>query len=321
MKRIFVTGINGLLGTNLCHELINKGFQVIGLVRFKGRYKGEYHKNLKLIEGSLFDDFSSLLRNIDVVIHAAATTDQSILKYSDYQNINCNATIQLYNTAVESKVERFIFVSTANTIGFGSLTKPGTEKNSINPLFKASYYAKSKFEAENYLLKNKQKIETVIVNPTFMLGPYDSKPSSGKIILMGWKKSFIFYPPGGKNFVHVKDVAQGIINAINYGVSGERYLLANENISYKDFFKRLNVITDQHPIMIKIPKPLLIAVGYVGSILRIFHLKTSLSKTNMKALCIGNYFSNHKSLESLNMNYQPVDKAITEAIAYFTETE
>lgn len=321
MKRIFVTGINGLLGTNLCHDLLNNGYQVTGFIRNKNSFKGKYHKNLILIEGQLFDDFSSILKNTDIVIHVAATTNQSIIDYSEYWKINCNATIQLFNTAILCNVKRFIFVSTANTLGYGSLKELGSENKEMNPLFKQSYYAKSKLEAENYLINNEHKIETVIVNPTFMLGAYDTKPSSGKIIYMGWKKRIIFYPPGGKNFVHVKDVSLGILHAIDKGVSGEKYLLANENLNYKEFFKTLNTITNQNPIMIKIPKRFLLLVGYLGNLLRKLQIKSSLSLTNTKILCIENYFSNNKSIKYLDITYQPIDKAIIDAIDYFSNTK
>lgn len=317
MKRVFVTGINGLLGTNLCHSLLDKDYKVIGLVRKKKAFKGKRHRNLKLLEGNLSDDFSLLFKDIDIIIHAAAITNQNLIHFSEYFEVNCKATIQLYTTAINANVKRFIFVSTANTLGFGTLHLPGTENNIMNPLFRKSLYAKSKFEAENFLLKNKDKIATIIVNPTFMLGAYDSKPSSGKIILMGWKKKFIFYPPGGKNFVHVKDVALGIVNAIDYGVSGEKYLLANKNMTYKEFFKILNKVTNQQPIMIKIPKQVLIIMGYFGDLLRGLHIRSSLSLINMKVLCINNYFSNSKSKKELKITYQPIEIAIRNAVDYF----
>ncbi len=317
MKHIFITGINGLLGTNLGHELLSKGYHVTGLVRNKESYKGNTNENLSLIEGQLFDDFSSLFKNIDVVIHTAAVTDQGLLDYSDYWAINCNATKQLFTTAILCNVKRFIFVSTANTLGYGSLKQLGDEKSAVNDLFKQSYYTKSKIETEKYLIRNKHKIETIIVNPTFMLGAYDSKPSSGKIILMGLNKKIVFYPPGGKNFVHVKDVATGIIKAINKGVSGEKYLLANENLSYKEFYKELNYLVNQNPIMIKIPKNILVMLGHLGNLLRKLRVPSDFSLTNMKILCIENYFSNKKSIQHLDMKYQPIESAVSEAVEYF----
>jgi dihydroflavonol-4-reductase len=96
--------------------------------------------------------------------------------------------------------------------------------------------------AEELLMKasEKMKTEVVIVNPTFMIGPYDTKPSSGKIILMGYNKRISFLPPGGKNFIHVKDAAAAVCNALKYGKNREKYLLCNENLTYREFFKLMN---------------------------------------------------------------------------------
>jgi nucleoside-diphosphate-sugar epimerase len=321
MKKIFVTGINGLLGTNLTKDLLESGFIVKGLLRDITRYKGITHKNLELIQGNLFGDLTKTLDDIDCVIHIAAETRQNLTNYQHYKNINYNATVQLFHTAIRCKVKKFIFVSTVNTLGYGSLNAPGNEQSTIKPPFTNSFYAKSKLEAENHLLNLKDKIDVTIINPTFMLGAYDTKPSSGKIIMMGWPKKVIFYPPGGKNFVHVKDVSRGIINSLEKSINGERYIMANENLTYKEFFKRLNIITKQKPLMIKVPKPLLLIVGYLGDVLRLFKIKTSLSSTNMKILCINNYYSNKKSINHLNVAYQPIDNAITDAVNYFKETK
>src|SRR5690606_20062376 len=120
----------------------------------------------------------------------------------------------LFKQCQLSGVKKFIFVSSANTIGYGSKNGLGNEKNPMKAPFTKSWYALSKFEAEQYLLTHNKDMELNIINPTFMIGGYDSKPSSGKIILMGWKKELIFYPCGGKNFVAVKDVSQAIIQCM-----------------------------------------------------------------------------------------------------------
>lgn len=310
-----------MLGIKLTHDLLDKGFIVKVLIRNTKSYKGQKHINLKLIPGNLFEDFTSVIKDIDLVIHIAAETIQNLTSYKDYRNINYNATVQLFHAAIRCKVKKFIFISTVNTIGYGSLDAPGTEQNCIRPPFSHSYYAKSKMNAENYMLQNKYKIDVSIINPTFMLGAYDTKPSSGKITLMGWQKRIIFYPPGGKNFVHVKDVSGGIINCMEKGKSGERYIMANENLTYREFFKRLNKITNQRPIMIQVPKPLLLLLGYLGDTMRFFKIKSSLSSVNMNILCISNYYSNKKSISQLNIEYQSIDVAISDAVNYFKHTK
>lgn len=319
MKNIFATGISGLLGTNLTNDLLESGFSVRGLIRNKSKFKGLKHQSLELIQGNLSDDFSQKLQGIDTVIHIAAETNMTLVNYSDYQKINAKATIQLFKAAIKCKVKKFVFVSTANTLGYGSFNDLGTEQKEMKPPFDLSFYAKSKLEAENYLLQNNDKIEVIIINPCFMLGAYDTKPSSGKIILMGWKKKVIFHPSGGKNFVHVKDVSKAIIKSLTKGKNGEKYLVANENLSYSEFYKKLNCVSEQSPIMIKIPKSILIALGYLGDILRYFKFKTAISSVNMKALCITNFYSNKKSKTEFGIKYQPIEVAINDAINYFKE--
>lgn len=317
MSKIFVTGVNGLLGTNVTLDLLNNGFYVIGLLRKNAKFTGGSHPNLQLVRGGLFDDLTHYLKEVDYVIHIAAITQQNLRKYSDYKSINCNATIQLLHAAIHSKVKHFVFISSANTLGYGTLSDPGTENTPIKAPFSSSLYAQSKLEAEHELLKHKDKIKLNIINPTFMLGPYDNKPSSGKIIYMCWKKKVVFYPPGGKNFVHVKDVSHGIIQCLKFGENGKRYIIANENLSYKQFFEKVNEQTKQNPKMIKIPVCILILIGYIGDVLRFLQLKTNLCSTNMYTLYIKNYYSNTKSIKAFGLSYQSTELAIKDTIEYF----
>ena len=317
MKRAFVTGISGLLGANLALDLLSEGYHVKGLVRDRSKVSGIHHENLEVIEGGLDADLTEALGGVDVLIHVAAETRQNLFRYSEYLKVNYEATVSLFNTAADSGVKKFVFVSTANTMGFGSLDDPGNENREARHPFTSSFYGRSKSEAERYLLENMDKMDTLIVNPTFMLGPYDNKPSSGRIILMGWKKKIILCPPGGKNFVHVKDVSQGIIRSIDKGRSGEKYLLANENLTYVDFFRKLNSIAQQNATLIRIPRPVLLLGGYFGDLLRSFRIRTSLSSTNMQILCVNNFYSNDKSKRELEIDYKPVEVSIKDALDYF----
>ena len=319
METVFLTGITGLLGANLSRDLLNKGYYVKALLRDKNKFKADKHKNLELIQGGLFDDLSTAILGCDFVIHAAAETRQNIVNYSEYWQINYNASIQILNTAIKCKIKRFIYVSTANTMGYGSLQNPGKENDKMKSPFSESFYAKSKMETEEYLLTKKDKIEIAIINPTFMLGAYDNKPSSGKIILMGLNKKIIFCPPGGKNFVHVEDVADAVIKSMKNKLKFQRYLIANENLSYSDFYRKLNALTRQKSIIITIPKAILILLAYFGELVRKLNIKSSISLTNINILCTYNYFTNSHSIINLNIKYQTIEKAITDGVDYFKQ--
>lgn len=319
MKKVCVTGATGLLGTNVILKLLQNGYSVTALVRQKSSWLGEENENLKLVEADLLCDISVYLTDMDCIIHVAAETRQNLIRYDEYRKVNYEAVVNLFTHAELMGVKKFLFVSTANTLGFGNTAFLGSEKAPQIYPFTHSLYAQSKLEAEEYLLKNSKNTDVIIVNPTFMIGAYDSKPSSGKIIFWVWKKKLIFYPKGGKNFVHVEDAANGVVNAVEKGKNGEKYLLANENLSYRELFKKVNRITRQNPIMIPIPNKLLSFLGLIGDVLRKFKIKTDLSSSNMKALQISNYYSNQKSIEELGVQYQPIDKAIKDAVQYFIE--
>jgi nucleoside-diphosphate-sugar epimerase len=317
MKKVFVTGATGLLGTNVIIKLLQNGYSVIALVRQKSKYLGKENENLKLIEGTLISDLSSYLADIDCIIHIAAETSQNLIRYEDYKKVNCDITVNLFSQGEACGVRRFLFVSTANTIGYGNEEQPGNEDKPQKYPFADSFYAQSKLEAENYLLERQNKMEIIILNPTFMIGAYDTKPSSGKLIFWAWKKKLVLYPKGGKNFIHAEDAAIGIVKAIEKGNSGEKYILASENLSYRDFFEKVNRITDQNPIMIAIPNQILSLFGWIGDGVRRLKIKTNLCSPNMKVLQVYNYYSNQKSIKELGIQYQSTDKAIEDAVQYF----
>ena len=268
MEKVFVTGTNGLLGTNLVMELLEQGFYVKGLVRNPATYQGIKHPHFELITGKLNDDLKPHLEGCQYLIHAAAETRPELKRYEEYMHTNVQHTIQLLEASINADLKKFIFVSSAVTIGFADKNAPGHEDNPIRFPNTQSLYALSKVEAEEKIMDYKEQIDIVIANPTFMIGPYDTKPSSGKIILMGLDKRIVFHPPGGKNFVYVKDVARGIIKCIRTGVNGEKYLLAGHNLTYREFFKIMVRQSGNKALLIKIPSSILILIGYFGSLFR-----------------------------------------------------
>jgi hypothetical protein len=57
--------------------------------------------------------------------------------------------------------------------------------------------------------------------------------------------------------------------------------------------------------------------GYLGDLLRSLRIRTSMSSTNMRILCVNNFYSNAKSKEELEIEYRPVDLSIRDALDYF----
>ena len=317
-KKVLVTGANSLLGVHTIRELLAAGYAVRGLLRRRSSYVGPEDASLELIEGD-FTDEDTLRRAMQgciYVVHCAARTGQSG-SYNSYRRVNVTATERLVETAAEYGVKRVINVASANVFAYGSKERPGDESNPIAFPFTGSAYARSKFEALQRLERFRDRIEIVTVCPTFIIGAWDSRPSSGRIILMGYDRRFVFCPPGGKNFVAAADVARGIVAALKHGRNGERYLLSGENLTYAEFYRLLAARTDRRQRLVRIPAWALLVSGAIGDLLARLGIRSEISRTNMRILCIGNYYTNAKSVRELGVRYRPLSEAVDEAVEWF----
>jgi len=320
--KVLVTGANGLLGHQVVFMLQKINFQVNIIVRSVKNI--HFDVNLvEVFEGNFnhYQTLKTAAEGCDAIIHIAAVTATNLLRYEDYSQINVDASAQLIRVANELNINKLVFVSTANTIGFGAENKSATENYSIQFPFSESFYAQSKVEAERLfveasLLPNRH---VIIINPTFMIGAYDAKPSSGKLMLMGYRNLLMFTPKGGKNFVPVSDVAMAICNALTQGKNGERYLAAGKNLSFKEFYTLQKQIGNYQQVVIQLPDFLVLAIGKIGDLIRRCGMKTELCSMNLRQLIVQEYYSNEKVKAELSMPETDLEIAISEAICWFRE--
>ncbi len=324
MKKVLVTGASGFLGTHLVKELYKQGYEIRILVRKHANLNQIKHLPLHIVYGEIEkrEDVYAAIENMEIVIHAASITKQTGISYPEYEKVNFKSTKYVVEACKAHHVTRMIHVSTANTFAPGTILQPGTELNGFSLYNANSGYINTKYLAQQYVLEQvaRNNFQAIVVNPTFMIGAEDAGPSSGQIVLYQINSRIIFYPSGGKNFVHVKDVCNGILQAIEKAKIGDCYLLAGENLSYKQFFSIRNKISKQKSLMICIPAFILKPAGYIGSILnRIFKKKIPVNYSNMYMICSQNYYSGHKSVRELGIKYTPVTTAIQEAYHWFKE--
>jgi len=324
MKKILITGANGFLGSNLTRELYRLGYDVRIFVRSGADLKGVSDIPCEIFFGNIDhkEDVQQAVAGCNAVIHAASITDQWDITFEQYERVNYTGTRNIADACLAAQVDRFIYVSTANTMGPGSKTQPGSELSGFTLFHANSGYINTKYMAQQYVLEQVERnhLPAIIVNPTFMIGPNDIKPSSGKLLLYGLHKKVLFYPPGGKNFVYINDVCQGIINALDNGKVGDCYLLAGHNLSYKEFFRLVNGIEKEPGIMIRIPVFVMKVAGALGSLReKVIGKSSKLNYTAAYLLCLDNYYSGKKSERELLVKYTPVEEAVKRALSWFKE--
>jgi dihydroflavonol-4-reductase len=324
MQKVLVTGANGFLGSNLTRELFRLGYEVRAFVRPGAVLQGIADIPCEIFYGHIHlqDEVCEAIAGCSIVIHTAAVTDQYGISYEEYESVNFVGTRNVAEACLRYDVKKLIFVSTSNTIGPGDLHEPGIELNGFN-LFKAnSAYINTKFMAQQYLLEQVERklLPCIIVNPTFMVGPNDIKPSSGKLMLYAMKQYLLFYPPGGKNFIFIGDVCRGIINAIDHGRPGNCYLLAGHNMSYKDYFKLVNKIAGKRKIMIGVPasfvKLAALTLSFIGKLTSI-PVKFNFAMAYLS--CLEVYYSGKKAERQLKIQYTSMEEAVSSSLRWFKE--
>lgn len=318
--RVLVSGANGFLAGHVIHCLVKEGYLVRGMMRGRARAPALEGLEIEIFRGDIThnEQICQAVEGCDLIIHIAADTRQSGRHWRDYEVVNIQATRQLLEAGAGAGVKRFVYVSTANTMGYGSAVHPGTEDLPPDKVFMRSGYAHSKWLAEQHVqsFSKHPVMKTLVVNPGFMIGPMDHHAGSGKIFSMIEHRRIVFYPPGGKSFVDVRDVAQATVNALKLGESGSRFLLSGTNMSYHDFFRLTNSLSGGSRILLPLPAWTLYLAGMAGSLISSMGFRCSLHLNNAKILCLRNFYDHSKAVRELSMPVTDIRKTIQDALAW-----
>lgn len=317
--RVLVTGANGLLGHHVVLRLLQEGHEVHIIVRSLHRIYFDLTK-IKCFIGDFCNEqlFTNAATHCDALVHIAAITATNLLHFNNYRSINVDANRMILNVCSRLKINNIVFVSSSNTIGYGSEFKLASETASFRYPFTNSFYAQSKLLAESFYLEasNDPDKHIVIINPGFLIGAYDVKPSSGRLVLMGWRKRLVFIPNGGKSFVAASDVAICISKALVHGSNGEKYLVTGPNLSFKDFYQLLSRVGAYRQKIVVLPSFFLRILARFGDLLQFFGLQTDLCSRNINQLLIREYYSSTKAIHQLAHPCSSLEQSVLECVEW-----
>jgi dihydroflavonol-4-reductase len=153
-----------------------------------------------------------------------------------------------------------------------------------------------------------------------MFGPWDWKPSSGRMILEVAKAGVPFSPPGGSSVCDVRDVAQGVVAALRRGRSGKRYVLGGENITYFDLWCLIADATGTRRPRWKLGPVLQTLAGGAGDLWgKVARKEPELNSAAIKISTYYHYFSSRLAEEELGYTYRPARESIAAAKDWFQQ--
>lgn len=324
--KILITGADGMLGSSICREALIQGYSVRAFILPNRNMNTLNGLPIELFYGNLLDKISleKAVEGCDVIINAAASTQIWPRRNALINEINFEAVLNLVLLAKKYKIHRFIQIGTANSFGHGTKNNPGNEQTDFMGNFYKMDYVDSKYKAQVWLLNEakESKFPAIVINPTFMVGPYDSGPSSGKILLSLIQNQLPGYTSGMKNFVYSKDVAVATVNAIKLGELGNCYIAGNINLSFKEFFIEACKVQGKPFKLIKIPSFLIISIGLFSSVIsRVTKRPPKLGFHMAKQSIMVQCYSASKAQNKLNMPSTPIREAIKSCIDWWKENE
>ena len=322
--KVLVTGADGFLGNNIIRELLDRDFEVRGFLQ-KGRTLQTLDElPVEKVYGDLLnaDEVELAAQGCDYIIHTAANTSIWPLRSEIVRQVNYNGTLNIINAAEKAKIKRLVSIGSANSFGNGTKANPGNEDTPSTASKFGLDYIDSKLQAQEAILAHVKNhgLDAIIINPTFMLGPYDTKPSSGELLLALYHQKIPGYTSSGRNFIYVKDVAIAACNALSMGRNGECYIMANENLTYDEFNHLVAKELAIKPPKLFIPKPFILAYGLISQALAYITGKPPLvSYTVARLGNETNYYTAAKAVKELNLPQTPIKIAVREAFDWFKE--
>ncbi|WP_447599662.1 hopanoid-associated sugar epimerase [Nitrospira sp. Nam80] len=322
--KALVTGASGFIGGAVVRALVASGVHVRVTARPGNDMRHLTGVAMERVEGDLRNKESLLraLTGCGQLYHVAAHYALWAQDPSIFYDVNVAGTRNLLEAAREAGIERTVYCSTIGAIGLPPGGGLGTETTPVSLDQMAGHYKRSKYLAEQEVLKlAREGLPVVIVNPSAPVGAGDVKPTpTGQVIVDFMKGRMPAYIETGMNLVDVDDVAAGHLLAMENGRLGERYILGNRNLLLREVFEILSRLTGVKAPALKLPRLAILPLAYVnewmssctGKQPRIPLEGVRMAKYKMHYDC-------SKAIKELGLPQTPVETALEKAVQWFRD--
>jgi dihydroflavonol-4-reductase len=332
-RQVGVTGANGFLGTYVCQLLCKKHAKIYAYV-----YPGTNTESIK----KSVDESGGSIRTIDItkpetlfgkfdgveyLFQIAGTVAEWARPVRKIFDINFRGARNVHLEARKAGVKRTVHTSTMAACGSCRASYPAvTSEETPWDMQKTGPYSVSKHLGDLIAKKYNQLgiYETVRVRPHQILGWGDTGPSApGQLVLQAITGGFPAYIDQVTQVVHVRDVAEAHIAAMERGTAGSVYNIASAKpIPVYNFLRYVcKVAQVKPPLPIAIPKWILKVVAAFSEVLsdKVTHKPPILTRGNAQVLCKNTGTSIERARRELGFKPRPWQEAVNDAVRWFRE--
>jgi dihydroflavonol-4-reductase len=322
---VLVTGGAGFIGSHLVRLLLERG-EAVRVLERPGAPVGHLPADrIELVAADIRDReaVERAVRGCREVYHLAANPHLWTRQRGLFGQVNFHGAVNVIEAALAGDVRRVLHTSTESILTRARQAGPITEEQAVGWNDVIGPYCRSKFRAEAHALRlARAGAPVVIVNPTLPVGPGDLGRSPPTQMMLdfcrGGRKEYV---DAELNLIDVRDVAQGMVRAMERGRPGRRYLLGHENLSVLSVFTLLARLTGLPPPSRRVPYPVALAAAYASEFVAdVFtHRPPAATVTGVALTRRRMHFDPRRSLEELGLQPRPVAGTLAETVSWFRE--
>jgi dihydroflavonol-4-reductase len=321
--RVLVTGASGFVGSAVARALAERGDHVSVLMRESSPRTNVADIDCRIVIGDMRDAMSmtKAMEGARYVFHVAADYRIWARDPEEIVRNNLQGARAVMEAARTTSVERIVYTSSVAALKpVAGAAVDETSRHSEQTVIGA--YKKSKLVAERFVEQMaKEGLPVVIVSPSTPIGPRDVKPTpTGRIIVQAASGGMPAFVDTGLNLVHVDDVAQGHLLALEKGRVGENYILGGEDVRLKDMLGIIAPLVGRKPPRVQLPRGPLYPLAYgAEAVARITGKEPFLTADALKMSKHHMFFSSAKAKHELGFVARPFVRGIEDALAWFRQ--
>ena len=309
-----VTGATGLVGSALTRLLVDDGQRVRILRRESSSVDllGPAALRVEHCFGDVTEPegLAEAFRGVTHVYHVAGTLgDGRPVKRDVLDRVNVGGTRHVVDAALRAGVRRLVHTSSIAALGRPETPGPapideGAEwvRSRMN-----SPYAVSKHLAELEVQRGvAEGLDAVLVNPSLVFGPGRPGENTTQIAERVRDGALPGVPAGGTNVVDVDDVALGHLRAMERGRTGERYVLAGENLTWAEILGALAEAFGVAPPRRPVSPRAALALGTAAEVAaRLTGRAPLLTRERARTMSAFYRYSHRKAADELGCTFRP----------------
>ncbi len=320
--KVFVTGGTGFIGGHVVRKLRARGDEVVALCRDaeKGRPLAEL--GCDLVAGTLSDETAirDAMRGCDAVIHGAAIYEVGIPKreHEAMYEANVLGTERVLRAALDEQIAKVVYISTVGAFGNTrgtvvdeTYTHPGDDYT--------SYYEETKVKAHQIArrLIDDEGLPCVIVQPGGVYGPDDHSALGTQINqFLDGRMPMIAFPDLGMNMVHVDDVADGVLLALDKGKVGEQYVLGGQITTMRELIETVARVSGKKAPKRAMPTGMLKVLTPIGPVIgKVMNQGPNLGELISSADGVTFWAKHDKAIEQLGYSPRGLEQGLRDTLA------